>query len=111
MPAGIANASFLWQRGPKLQFTEATPVSETGRTAYWDQVLKQVHPHAVSLSCRATAMKALGILDGEKDEIVFVQGEVPRASVSCGDTLKPTLGYQIPISFACVAECGHRQAS
>jgi hypothetical protein len=36
------NASFLWQRGPKLQFTDTVAVSETGRTAYWNQVLKQV---------------------------------------------------------------------
>eukprot|EP00884_Botryococcus_braunii_P001061 jgi/Botrbrau1/10956/Bobra.0383s0011.1 len=41
IPSGVTNASFLWQRGPKLQFTDATAVSETGRTAYWNQVLKQ----------------------------------------------------------------------
>lgn len=39
IPAQVAMVSCVWQRGSKLQYTNAAPV-DTERKAYWNQVLK-----------------------------------------------------------------------
>ena len=41
IPAQVAKVSCVWQRGSKLQYTNAAPV-DTERKAYWNQVLKVV---------------------------------------------------------------------
>lgn len=42
--------SCVWQRGSKLQYTNAAPV-DTERKAYWNQVLKVVSLYALLLCC------------------------------------------------------------
>ena len=41
VPSNIKKASFLWQRGPKLQVTDLVDKATDG-IVHWDQVLKQV---------------------------------------------------------------------
>lgn len=43
--------SCVWQRGSKLQYTNAAPV-DTERKAYWNQVLKVVSLHAIAMLLR-----------------------------------------------------------
>jgi hypothetical protein len=42
VPAHVKSASFVWQRGNKLQYTGLSGVTHPGGLVYWDKSLKQV---------------------------------------------------------------------
>ena len=43
IPAKVKQASFMWERGAKLQYTEPSPVNEAEHAVYWgNTLLKQV---------------------------------------------------------------------
>lgn len=43
IPAKVKQASFMWERGAKLQYTEPSPVNAAENAVYWgNTLLKQV---------------------------------------------------------------------
>lgn len=62
VPKDVDNASFSWERGPKLQYTDAAQVGRVSRRVAWNQTLRQVGCLPMLLQGRVCGRGVVGVV-------------------------------------------------